>query len=74
MSSVGRPDTLPEPWASMALQAGSVAGLALALDTSTMTIWRWAHGEARPRYAMMRHSVNAWARRRNLPAPWPDKK
>jgi hypothetical protein len=56
----------------MAASAGSVADLAIALDTTPMTVWRWAHGEARPRYAMMREAVNAWARRRKLPEPWPE--
>jgi len=41
----GRPTTLPEPWRSLAEDAGGVGKLAEKFGVKTNVIWGWAHGE-----------------------------
>lgn len=45
---MGRPLTLPEPWAALAAQLGGVQALADAAGASPRSIHQWAHGTRRP--------------------------
>lgn len=48
---MGRPTTLPEPWASLAAKVGGVRALAEILDCNERTVGRWAEELPRSRRA-----------------------
>lgn len=70
---MSRPTAIPptHPLAPLIEAAGGVGALAKALGVGTASIYRWGTGGATPIPAIAR-GVNAWARRRKLPEPWPD--
>jgi hypothetical protein len=43
IKKIGRPTTLPEPWRSLAEDAGGVGELAAKFGVSTSVLWGWAH-------------------------------
>jgi hypothetical protein len=65
------PTTLPPPWDAYAAHVGGVSALAAELELDRMTLHRYAHGLRTPS-ALARRGLNAWARARRLPAPYPD--
>ena len=67
--TLGRPLTFPEPWLTLAKQAGGVAILAQRLGVSRRTLERWAHGTQIPR-EMARRIVNAYAENRGVEGPY----
>jgi transcriptional regulator with XRE-family HTH domain len=67
--TLGRPLTYPEPWLTLAKQAGGATQLAFRLGVSRRTLERWAYGRTRPR-EMARRAVNAYAEHRGVEGPY----
>jgi hypothetical protein len=66
---MGRPITLPEPWAALAHALGGVGQLAAALGVTRRTVHRWATGASKASVLQQR-DVRDRLRRRDLPSPW----
>ena len=67
---MSRKTPLPSPWREMAARAGGVAALASQLGVGVSTVRSWGAGTRTPG-AIVMASVNAWARRRGIGAPFP---
>ena len=67
---MSRSTTLPAPWTALVDYAGGVAALAAALGCGVSTLRSWGAGTRTPGL-ITRRGVNAWAKQRRLPPPWP---
>jgi DNA-binding transcriptional regulator YiaG len=64
-----RPDSLPEPWHSLAEKLGGVQAFADAMFSTPRAIHQWAHGKRTPR-GPARAMLEELFQRHGLTAPW----
>lgn len=67
---MSRATAITGPLAALVERAGGVSELAREWGVARSTLHRWGTGEQMPG-AMARRAANEWARRRQLPEPFP---